>query len=243
MSQVAARTLDLLETIAGSPRPLRLMELVESTGVDKSTATRLLGFLQERGLIGRDPVTRRYVIGAGLLSLSAVAMHHSALPELAATDLLALRDETGETASLHLRVGAQRVCVAGAEGRAKNIHGLSPGDRVPLSTGPSGWVMLAFLPETDIRMLTPATSGRESQRLADQLSEIRRRGSISLVDEASDGVGAISVPIFDGHAPVASLTVAGPGRQWNLDAMRRVEPRMTAVASRLSAALQSSVAA
>lgn len=81
MSQAAGRTLDLLETIANSSRPLRLMELVETTGVDKSTATRLLRFLQERTLIRRDPATKCYAVGPGLLSLSAVAIRSAPASE------------------------------------------------------------------------------------------------------------------------------------------------------------------
>ena len=63
MSQTAARTLDLLEQIAGSSRPLKLMELAGATGLDKSTAARLLGFLEERALIQRQPATKGYGVG------------------------------------------------------------------------------------------------------------------------------------------------------------------------------------
>jgi DNA-binding IclR family transcriptional regulator len=243
MSQAAGRTIDLLEAIASSSRPLRLMELVASTGVDKSTATRLLRFLQERTLIRRDPDTKCYAVGPGLLSLSAIAMRSSDLPELAGPQLTALRDDTGETASLHLRVGRQRVCVAGAESRQDVRRVLSLGESVPLCVGPSGKVMLAFLPEPEIRLLTKAAVCGDPDVLRAQLEDIRRRGSMSVIGDRTMGVGAISVPIFRGQTPVASLTVAGPGSRWNLKAMKVIEPRMISAAARLSAALASSVAA
>lgn len=243
MSQTAARTLDLLEQIAGSSRPLKLMELAGATGIDKSTAARLLCFLEDRALIQRQPVTKGYGVGPGLLSLSAAAMRSSDLPELAGPDLQSLRDETGETASLHLRVGRQRVCVAGAESRHEVCRVLSLGESLPLCVGPSGKVMLAFLPDREIRsLITPAACGDRDELLR-ELQSIRARGAAAVIGDRTPGVGALSVPVFRAGAPVASISVAGPADRWDLDAMRRGEPRVRGVAERLSAALGSASAA
>ena len=243
MSQTAARTLDLLEQIAGSSRPLKLMELAGATGIDKSTAARLLGFLEERALIQRQPATKGYDVGPGLLSLSVAAMRSSDLPETAGPHLKSLRDETGETASLHLRVGRQRVCVAGAESRHELCRVLSVGESLPLCVGPSGKVMLAFLPDREIRsLITPAACGDHDELLR-QLESIRARGAMAVIGDRTPGVGALSVPVFRAGTPVASISVAGPADRWDLDAMARGEPRIRAVAERLSAALGSAVAA
>jgi DNA-binding IclR family transcriptional regulator len=243
MSQTAARTLDLLEQIAGSSRPLKLMELAGATGLDKSTAARLLGFLEERSLIQRQPATKGYGVGPGLLSLSAAAMRSSDLPELAGPHLQRLRDETGETASLHLRVGRQRVCVAGAESRHEICRVLSLGERLPLCVGPSGKVMLAFLSDREVRsLITPAACGDHDELLR-ELQSIRARGATVVIGDRTPGVGALSVPVFRAGAPVASISVAGPAYRWDLDAMGRAEPRVRAVADRLSAALGSGPAA
>jgi DNA-binding IclR family transcriptional regulator len=243
VSQTAARTLDLLEQIAGSSRPLKLMELAGATGIDKSTAARLLCFLEDRALIQRQPVTKGYGVGPGLLSLSAAAMRSSDLPELAGPDLQSLRDETGETASLHLRVGRQRVCVAGAESRHEVCRVLSLGESLPLCVGPSGKVMLAFLPDREIRsLITPAACGDRDELLR-ELQSIRARGAAAVIGDRTPGVGALSVPVFRAGAPVASISFAGPADRWDLDAMRRGEPRVRGVAERLSAALGSASAA
>ena len=243
MSQTAARTLDLLEQVAASERPLKLMELAGATGIDKSTAARLLGFLEERALIQRQPASREYGVGPGLLSLSAAAMRSSDLPELASPHLKSLRDETGETASLHLRVGRRRVCLAGAESRHEVCRVLSLGESLPLCVGPSGKVMLAFLPDREIRSLIAPGACGDHDELLRQLESIRRRGAAAVIGDRTPGVGALSVPVFRAGAPVASISVAGPADRWDLDAMRRAEPGVRAVAERLSAALGSGAAA
>ncbi|HKE81915.1 MAG TPA: IclR family transcriptional regulator [Solirubrobacteraceae bacterium] len=242
MSQTAARTLDLLELIAGSSRPLKLMELAGATGIDKSTTARLLGFLEERTLIQRQPATKGYGVGPGLLSLSAAAMRTSDLPSLAGPHLQSLRDETGETASLHLRVGRRRVCVAGAESRHELCRVLSLGESLPLCVGPSGKVMLAFLPDSEIRPLITPAAGRNRDALLRELESIRARGAMAVIGDRTPGVGALSVPLFRAGTPVASISVAGPADRWDLDAMGRAEPRVRAVAERLSAALGSGLA-
>ena len=244
MSQVAGRTLDLLEQIASSPQPLRLMELAERTGIDKSTALRLLAFLEERMLIRREPETRRYVVGPGLLSLSAVALRSSNLPEYAAPHLAALRDETGETVSFHLRVGRQRVCVGGAESRHDVRRVLALGEQVPLCLGPSGWVMLAFLPEAEIRDCLEHEACRGVEHVEERLAEIREHGCISTIGARTAGIGALAFPIFGtGGTAIAAMTLAGPADRWNREAMEAAEPAARAVAEHLSSAALTGVAA
>ncbi len=55
MSRTATRAFDLFETIVRSPVPMGLMDVVDATDIDKSTAQRLLGFLVDRELLTRMP--------------------------------------------------------------------------------------------------------------------------------------------------------------------------------------------
>ncbi|HEU4656054.1 MAG TPA: IclR family transcriptional regulator [Capillimicrobium sp.] len=243
MSQVAARAFDLLEQIASSPEPLRLMDLVERTGIDKSTASRLLEFLESRSLIRRDPRTKRYLVGHGLLSLSSVALRSSDLAEFATPHLAALRDETGETVAFHLRAGNRRICVAGAESRHGIRRVLALGEQLPLCVGPSGKVMLAFLSEAEIESVIAEGGCEDPVKLHRELAEIRERGYIAVIGGRTPGLGAICFPIFGaGGVPIASMSVAGPESRWGLEAMAAAEPRVRAVAEELSAAATSGVA-
>jgi DNA-binding IclR family transcriptional regulator len=242
MSQVAARAFDLLEQIASSPQPLRLMELAERTGIDKSTASRLLDFLEGRSLIRRDTDTKRYVVGPGLLSLSTVALRSTDLAEFAAPHLAALRDDTGETVAFHLRVGGQRVCVAGAESRQPIRRVLAVGEQLPLCVGPSGKVMLAFLQESEIEALIHDKECGDVKKIRAELADIRERGYISVIGGRTPGLGAICFPIFDtSGAAIAAMSVAGPESRWGLAEMAAAEPRVRAVAEQLTAAARSGV--
>lgn len=239
MSQSAARLVDILERVARSPEPLGLMEIAEQTGLDKSTASRLLGLMHERQLVTRDAVTRRYTVGPAFLSLAAFALQGSDIRRLARPYLERIRDLTGETVSLHLRVGSERVCVDGVESPHVVRRVLPLGQQIPLHSGPSGKVILAFLPEREVAKITRSAHLVADARtaLGNQLAETRRLGYLAAIGDRTAGVGAISVPLFDAQGPTASITVAGPAERWNLERLHEHAPTLSEMASQISAAL------
>ncbi|MFQ5426421.1 MAG: IclR family transcriptional regulator [Gaiellales bacterium] len=238
MSRTAERTFDLLERVARSEAPLGLMELASETEIDKSTAARLLGFLEQRSLVARGPETRKYTVGMRLISISTLALRQLDLPRLAHPELVALRDETAETTNLHIRVGDEALCLTGVESEQVVRRVLPLGEHRALSAGPAAKAILAFLPEreaAEIAARVPA--GAQRRRLLDQLRAIREDGYIAVVGDRTPGVGAISVPVFGQSGVEASITVAGPAERWALDAMRAAVPRVLDAAKRLSQSL------
>ena len=239
MSKTAERALDLLEHLVQTERPVALMELSASCGLDKSTTARLLKFLLERSMLSRDPITKRYDIGPGLTALAAAVVGRSRLHEVCAPHLTRLRDKTGETATLHIRVGYERICVAGAESH-QPIRRVAPlGERIPLWLGTSGKVMLAFMSPAEIdRVLEESGEVLTIQRLKAELVKIRTMCYLvnTVGDRAAD-VGAVSAPLFDSQGVVAALTVAGPNSRWSAEKIQAAVPLVTASAAEISRAL------
>jgi DNA-binding IclR family transcriptional regulator len=227
MSQVADRAFSILEQVARSEQPLGLMELAARLDTDKSAAMRSLAFLEERGLLRRDAGTKKYRIGPGLLSLSAIAIRKADLPQVAQPYLVRLRDLTGETVSLHVRVGDERVCIAGAESPQVIQRVLSVGEPVSLCLGPTGKVILAFLPE-DERAAIVSRGSAASPGLERDLVRARRDGY-------THGVGAISTPVFDAYGAVAAITIAGPEERWTPERMAGVAGPLVEAAATVSA--------
>lgn len=238
MSKTADRALGLLERVAGSETPLGLMELAVSTGIDKSTAARLLDFLEQRTLVAREPSTKKYTVGTGLIALSTLALRQIDLPRLAMPELMALRDETGETANLHIRAGDEAICVAGFESEQVVRRVLPLGERRALSIGPSAKTILAFLPAEEIdEVVARVPAEADRKELLQQLRTIREQGYIAVVGDRTPGVGAVVAPVFDTSGIAGSITVAGPADRWTLEAMTTAAPRLNAAASRLSQGL------
>src|SRR5690349_267588 len=73
--QSVDRAVTLLRAIAASPHPATVWELATRSGINRSTAWRLLSTLEAHGLVERDPLTQRYAIGYTALQLAAGAGH------------------------------------------------------------------------------------------------------------------------------------------------------------------------
>lgn len=234
MSQVAERAFSILEQVARSEEPLGLMEVAARLEADKSAALRSLAFLEERGLLRRDRRTKKYRIGPGLLSLAAIAIRKADLPQVAHPYLVRLRDQTEETVSLHVRVGDERVCIAGAESPHVIQRVLTIGEPVALCLGPSGKVILAFLSDTE-RAAIVRRSSVSRAALERDLERARRDGYLIVTSDRTPGVGAISAPVFDAFGPVGSVTIAGPEERWTPEAMAGVASALTDATTAISA--------
>jgi DNA-binding IclR family transcriptional regulator len=235
MSQTAERTFVLLEHAVRSESPCGLVDLANRAGLDKSTTARLLTYLEKRGLLVRDDA-KRYSVGPAMVSLAALVVRKSSLVHAAQPLLDRLRDESGETVSLHVRVGDQRVCIAGAESRHAIQRVLTVGEPVPLWLGPTGQVILAHLNDAD-REAVLARNVRAigaRRELGAQVSETRARGWLATVGGRTRGVAAASAPVFDARSVIGSITIAGPEERWTSVRMTEFAPRLRAAADELS---------
>jgi IclR family transcriptional regulator, acetate operon repressor len=231
MSQSASKTFDLLEQVARSRQPRGLIELAEECGIDKTTASRVLGFLVDRGYLSRDPVSRQYSLGLALLALSAPTVRRFSIDQGAGPILEHLRDRSGETATLHVRIGSDRVCTGGVESTHALRRVVPLGERLPLAVGgASGRAIAAFLSPTAM------TPGEEASTASSRRwrREVLANGYYAGVDDRTDGVAGISAPIFNREGVYGSITVAGPKQRWTLNRMVAFAPEMLEAARQIT---------
>jgi DNA-binding IclR family transcriptional regulator len=226
-----------------------LPELVTATGLSRATAHRLATALAAHRLLDRSPAGR-WVLGPRLAELGGSVPGRAAearLREAAVPVLRELRDATGESAQLYLRLGDRRVCLESVESAHELRTIVRVGASLPLFAGSAGKVVLAWADEIDVDRLlgsaaplTPSTPSPD--RLRRQLPSIRRRGWAESVGEREAGVASVSAPVLgaDGSL-VAVISVSGPiprigrfpGRRFAsqvVGAARAVEARLAASA-------------
>ena len=213
--QAVDRAVDLLKLVAGSRHPLTVGELAATTGLNRSTAWRLLATLDRHGLVERDPVTQRYSLGYAIVQMSA-AGNYDALVRRARPVLERLADDTGETANLAVAKRFHLVYVDQVE--ASKI--MSPswlGRSVPLHATSSGKAFLAWLPREEREALTPARLKRYTdttittrRMLEQELDAVRRDGYSLCVGELEETLyGASSAVLIEHERPVAIVSVWG----------------------------------
>lgn len=241
MSEVAGRAFDLLEKVATSRDGLGLMALANATGIDKTTASRLLHFLEQRGLVLRDGDTQRFQAGPALMVLAATTVGRSNLLVAARPHFPLLRDATGETVSVHQRVGWGRVCLGGLESERQVRSAVTSGEQRELFRGSSGKVILAYFSEAELASCIELAreAATDVDALRTELRDIRLKGGLWGPSDRVPGLSAVSVPLFDSSGIVGALTISGPTSRWTGEEIAAVFPQLAHVARQISAQLGS----
>jgi DNA-binding IclR family transcriptional regulator len=203
---------------------LGLTEISKMIGLHKSTVHRLLATLEIRGFVRREQ-SDRYRIGWSILELTSGIYRSGDFSTVVFPEMTALRDRIGETISLYVRSGFERIRIQAVEGvhavrRVANI-----GLRFPLHIGASGKVLLAFCNEPLLDQMEAAGTLPESFDKAEferQLDDIQRRGYAVTFEEREVGAAAVAAPIINRHNQVsAALSISGPVDRFTDDKIER----------------------
>lgn len=217
MSTTVAKALRILALFESRP-DVGVTEAGEQLSLSKSNASRLLSTLEDEGWVNMDPTSRRYRLGGRVLRLAANYYHQLDLGRFALPTLEWLRDQTGETAVLQIRMGDHRVCIEQVPSRHAVRRVVHVGEPYELNAGSSGKILLAFMPEPEreelLDRLPTAHLTEHSpslQVLRHELVEVRDQGFAVSVDERVIGNCGVAAPVFDYRgANIAAVGVSGP---------------------------------
>ena len=211
------RVAETLESLALAPDGLGVTEVAASLEVHKASASRLLGTLAARGLVERDPATRRYRLGARFVSLAGAAMTRLPIVSQARPDLEQLTRQSSETTNLAVLDRFHVVYVDQVTPPQAVVMASWVGRRTPAHASSSGKVLLAFGDEQTreallarpLEALTPKTI-TDPRRLRTVLEETRARGYATSVGELEDDHITMAAPILVEGRAVAAVSVSGP---------------------------------
>lgn len=238
--QVVERAIDILNAL--STGPCTLTEICRTTQLSKGTVFRLLVGLGYGGVIVKDPITTRYMLGPGLLRLSQGALAGmGAVARIGRASLERLVTETQETVALHVVSGFERICIDEIPSPQPIRFVSSVGSTAPLYVGSAGRVLLANISATERTRMLDLLDGRLTEAKVDRkelertLDQVARDGYATSEGERVVGAIAISVPIRTGASTV-SLSVLGPAERLprakalkQLPAMRRAVAELEAI--------------
>jgi DNA-binding IclR family transcriptional regulator len=235
MSSTVDKALGLLKLVATSQTSLGLMEIASAADIDKSTALRLLTTLSKHGFVSRD-AQRCYHLGSALFAMTTGFAEQSDLRLLALPHLRNLASTTRETASLHLLIDNARVCIEGVDSPEPIRRQTPLGEVHHLHEGPTGKVILAFLPDNSLKRYQSATglTSEMLDRIRPQLALIRSQGFLNAIDDRVPGASGLSAPIFKHGEVCASITIAGPKERWTEGRMLAFAPELLAATAGIS---------
>ena len=239
-----SRALEVLELLATADRPRSLAELMEATGLPKSTLHRILVKLEHERVVQREPDCKRYATGPRLVAMAISSLRNSSRRGERHAILQALVDEVGETCNFTTLDGNEVVYLDRVEAQWPLRMVLQPGSRVPLHCTASGKLFLSLLPpRRRQRFLASAPLKRYTdntitnpERLEHALETIRGQMVGTDDEEFIAGLSAISVPVLDPQGQVcAAVAVHAPTARMNIERARAHLPALRRAAAALAA--------
>jgi DNA-binding IclR family transcriptional regulator len=221
------RALDIL-TLLSAERPIvTIREIVDATGLAKTTVIRLVSTLEQAGLLWAT--TGGYMAGPGLWRWAHLAQRSWELPPETQRGMRDLAARQRETVNVYVVRDIYRVCIAQQESPQPLRHVVHVGDELPLWAGATAKVLLrdaspALLDR--IARSSPYGPGHV-RRLREWIDEAAVRGYAVSHGEREEGLSAVAAPILGrSGSVVAALSLSGP-------TLRFTEPRVAEFATEL----------
>lgn len=207
-----------------SPNGLNLKELTEVSGLERSTAHRLIACLVEECFASRDPKTRRYSVGMDAMQVGLSALGSQSISETLRPLVMRLTRLSGDTVFLVVQHGDHALCILREHGDFPvRIFTIEQGEKRLMGIGAGGLALLSAQPDTVIEAIY-ARHTDEYTRAGCSLATLMRK-----VDETRRaGFSEIESTITPG--------VAGVGYAFPLSKITRVAISFGAISARLDEA-------
>ncbi|MFG3016022.1 IclR family transcriptional regulator [Streptomyces cinerochromogenes] len=239
--QSVDRAVSVLEILARHGEA-GVTEIAEELDVHKSTAFRLLGVLENRGLVAQAKDRGKYYLGAGVLRLAGAAAVRLDISQEGVPICREVADELGETVNIAVLDDDAAVNIMQARGTASVTAQNWLGRRTPLHATSSGKVLLAHMPPTLREGLLARPLPRFTDRtitgaamLSAELEAVVGQGYGVTMEELELGLAAVAAPVraHDGKV-IAAISVSGPVYRLNADRLPEVAKRTVAAGAELS---------
>ncbi len=201
----------------GAAGGMRLIDISEQTGLNKSSALRVLKALTDQGFVQRGEGGFTYELGAELVSVVGLNGDWQNLLTLANASLADLAERSGDTASLALRSGLDVTFVAKEVGSYPVQAGLQMGARMHIAYANPGIAMLAKMSDRErewaLQFLPPPPTGFSARQVKRDevehyVKEAQEKGYAYSEGRVLEGVSSLSVAVIGNGTPVAGLTLS-----------------------------------
>ncbi|GAB3288257.1 IclR family transcriptional regulator [Parasphingorhabdus pacifica] len=212
---VVGRVAGVLATfIESGSAPLSASQIARDTGLSVQTAHRMLGDLAEAGFTMQDTHSKRWTLGPFALGLGGAASKQITLREVARPHLERITEHTEETSVLALRDGLHATYADLVESPHRLALREYVGMRLPLTTGASRLVILAFLADHERHSVIDAL--HQAGHLDDpddfelRCTQVREQGYAATRGMITTGAVGLAAPVLVGNSAIASLMLAVP---------------------------------
>lgn len=245
LTPAVVRSLDILELFLTVRHGLTAPEVVQRTGLPRTTVHEILTTLAARKYLRRDDATATYHLGLSVFRLGNAFAERLDLHAVGLEVARSVTERCDETVHVAILDGPDAVYVCKVDSTQAVRMVSRTGGRVPAHCTAVGKVLLAYLPEAErrqllkqeLRRLTPK-SITEPHVLANQLDQVALSGLAFEYGESSQDVSCVAAPVRDHTgAVVAALSISVPDMRWSHRSEQEWAELASDGAQRLSAEL------
>lgn len=205
-AQSLRRSLGLLRLLASHHEDgITLTEVMAASGLERSTAHRLLSCLAEEQFAERDPETKSYRLGIDAMQLGFASMRRVPLVDSCRPLMQKLARMSGDTVFLVIRQGDYCLCLHREEGHFPvKVFTTDIGGRRLLGLGAGGLALMAQLSDAEVERIFErhvqefAQANFTRERLMQAVKLTRKNGYADISDTLTVGVSGV------GHTFMAS---------------------------------------
>jgi IclR family acetate operon transcriptional repressor len=240
-SKALVKGLMLVDLVADSDRPLRLVDLVEASRLPRPTALRLLDVLC-RAEVLRANADGRYTLGPRVAAWGQSFLDRLDLRSQAVDLMEELVEISGETCFLGVVDRRQVLYLAAVNSPQPVRPAARPGFRNPLHCTGIGKVLLSGMSDAEVRELLVGPLERRTENtltqpddVLAQIAVVRERGYATDDIENEEGVRCVAAPVRDHTgAVVAGISVSAPAYRFTTGDVHRLAPDVLRVTAELS---------
>lgn len=233
----------VLDCFSRSKGHLSITDMVEMTGLPRTTIHRIVASLREIGMIDQDHRRGDYRLGLRMFYYGSAVLANLDLDRHARPHVLELHQITGDIVHLHMFDGSQMVCIEREEMGDARLTTLTTIEAAPVHCTSVGKAFLAFQSEALIERIVEEEGLErrtehtlvEMSALREDLQRIRERGFSRDDEENELDVRCVGAPIRDSRGRVfASISVSGPASRLPLARQDGLAPTVIRTANAIS---------
>jgi DNA-binding IclR family transcriptional regulator len=237
--QSVDKALMIVEALLREGSALSAREIADRTGINRTTAHRLINALMHRGWIEKDGGSAAYHLSLKFLVLTNVVFQSRNVLDAIRPTLQFLSERSRETVHVGVLDGYEVIHIEKVDSPERVGVSSKIGIRAEPRSTSLGKALLAASSDAVVDGYVEHASARSEDFDADgfraEIAATRERGYSIDDEEDSIGVRCIGVAVRSGTGePLFAMSITGPSGRWTLERSSGFSPELIAAAAGLS---------
>ena len=218
-NQSLARALSILDLYSGENYSWGIRDIARELGSNPATIYRSVKTMHNAGFLEKDANTNRYLLGPKFLMMAEIYTRHNPIQIVAKNIFELFSQKFSHNFYLGKLLNEKIMYIALLEGKGPIQVSATQGVSIDLYCSALGKALLAcqddqyienYLNKTELKAFTKKTI-TDSQKIWEEVNNIRKTGYAINTGERYDGIGAVSMPLTaKGHETDMAVCLTYP---------------------------------